>query len=30
MGFYTSIAMVTNVDRTPIEDGTAPLLNPLP
>jgi 4-carboxymuconolactone decarboxylase len=30
MGFYTSIAMVANVDRTPIEDGTAPLLLPLP
>jgi 4-carboxymuconolactone decarboxylase len=30
MGFYTSIAMVANVDRTPIEDGTAPLLKPLP
>jgi 4-carboxymuconolactone decarboxylase len=30
MGFYTAIAMVTNVDRTPIEDGTAPVLKPLP
>ncbi len=30
LGFYTSIAMVTNVDRTPVEDGTAPLLAPLP
>jgi 4-carboxymuconolactone decarboxylase len=29
MGFYTSIAMVANVDRTPLEDGTAPLLLPL-
>jgi len=30
LGFYTSISMVINVDRTPIEEGTAPLLKPLP
>jgi 4-carboxymuconolactone decarboxylase len=30
LGFYTSISMVINVDRTPIEPGTAPLLKPLP
>lgn len=30
LGFYTSIAMVANVDRTPVEDGIAPLLKPLP
>ena len=30
LGFYTSISMVINVDRTPIETGTAPLLKPLP
>jgi 4-carboxymuconolactone decarboxylase len=30
LGFYTSISMVINVDRTPIEAGTAPLLKPLP
>jgi 4-carboxymuconolactone decarboxylase len=30
LGFYTSISMLINVDRTPIEDGTAPLLKALP
>lgn len=30
LGFYTSMAMIINVDRTPIEAGTAPLLKPLP
>jgi 4-carboxymuconolactone decarboxylase len=30
VGFYTSIAMVANVDRTPIPDNTIPLLKPLP
>ena len=30
LGFYTSVAMVINVDRTPLENTTTPLLRALP